>query len=69
MDDSVFKLIEVTGTSTTGLETAIQGALARAGKTVRHMRWFEVTEIRGSVSEDQVAQFQVTLKIGFNLDN
>ena len=69
MSDNVYKLIEVTGTSKSSLEDAIEVALARAGRTVRQMRWFEVTEIRGSIDEDKVAQWQVSLKIGFNLED
>lgn len=68
MSDSIYKLIELTGTSTTGVEEAIQNAIARAAKTIRHMRWFEVVEIRGSVDTDHVAQWQVTLKVGFTLE-
>ncbi len=69
MSDRVYKLIELTGTSATSLEEAIQNAIARASKTVRHLRWFEVVEIRGSVEDGQVAQWQVTLKIGFSLED
>jgi len=68
MSDNVYKLIEVTGTSATSLEGAIQNAIARASKTVRHMRWFQVIETRGSVEGDQVKQWQVTIKIGFSLE-
>jgi flavin-binding protein dodecin len=69
MSDRVYKLIELTGTSATSVEDAIQTAIARASETVRHMRWFEVAEIRGSVDDDQVAQWQVTLKVGFALED
>ena len=69
MSDQVYKLVELTGTSTTSLEDAIQGAVAKASKTVRHMRWFQVVETRGSIQEGKVAQFQVTLKIGFTLED
>ena len=69
MNDKVYKLIEVTGTSTTTLEDAIQNAIARSAKTVRQMRWFEVVETRGSIQDDKVAQWQVTLKIGFALED
>ena len=69
MSDRVYKLIELTGTSTTSVEAAIQCAVSRASETVRHMRWFEVVEIRGSIDDDQVAQWQVTLKVGFALED
>ena len=69
MSDQVYKLIEVTGTSGNSLEEAIQNAVSRAAKTVRAMRWFEVVEIRGRIDDNQVAQWQVTLKIGFALED
>ena len=68
-DHHVFKKIELTGTSTTSLEDAIQNAISRAGKTVRNMRWFEVTESRGAIKEGKVAEWQVTLKVGFALED
>jgi len=68
MPDHVYKLIELTGSSTTSVEDAIQNAIARASKTVRNMRWFEVTETRGHIEGDRVGHWQVTLKIGFTLD-
>jgi flavin-binding protein dodecin len=69
MSDRVYKLIELTGTSETSVEDAIQIAISRASETVRHMRWFEVVEIRGSINDAQVAQWQVTLKVGFALED
>jgi len=68
MSDNVYKLIEITGTSTTGIEDAVQNAIARAAKTVRQMRWFEVVETRGAIDGDRVGQWQVTIKVGFNLE-
>jgi len=68
-DNKVFKLIELTGTSSTSIEEAANAALAKASKSVRNMRWFEVTEIRGAINEDQVAQWQVTLKAGFAVED
>jgi flavin-binding protein dodecin len=69
MSDKVFKLIELTGTSTTTLEDAIENAVARAAQTIRHLRWFQVVETRGAIHDGQVAQWQVTLKVGFNLED
>jgi flavin-binding protein dodecin len=69
MSDPVFKKIEVTGCSDDGIEDAVQTAIARASKTVRNMRWFEVVEIRGTVDDDEVDQWQVTVKIGFRLED
>lgn len=69
MADNVYKLIELTGTSSTSIEDAVQNAVTRASKTVRNMRWFQVTETRGAIDGDTVAQWQVTLKIGFSLED
>jgi hypothetical protein len=68
MPDHVYKKIEIVGSSPTGFEEAVQNALARAKKTVRNMRWFEVTETRGWIEDGQVRDWQVTLKVGFTLD-
>ena len=68
MSDHVYKLIELTGTSTTSVEDAIRSAVARAAKTVRHMRWFEVMETRGELRDGQIQHWQVTIKVGFTLD-
>jgi hypothetical protein len=68
-DNKVFKLIELTGTSSTSIEDAANAALAKAAKSVRNLRWFEVTEIRGAINDDQVAQWQVTLKAGFAVED
>lgn len=65
----VAKVIEVIGTSETGVEDAIHGAVTRAAKTVDRLRWFEVTEIRGAIEDQKVARFQVMLKLGFALDD
>jgi flavin-binding protein dodecin len=67
MSDNVYKVIEVVGTSTTSIEDAIEGAVARAGSTIHDIRWFEVTETRGHVEQGKVAHYQVTLRIGFTL--
>jgi dodecin len=68
-DEPVYKLIELTGTSSTSLEDAIQNAIAKAARTVRLMRWFQVTEIRGAVDGTAVSAWQVTLKIGFTVED
>jgi flavin-binding protein dodecin len=67
--DKVYKIIEITGTSGESVEDAVNRALAKASSTVRMMRWFEVTEIRGAVAGEQVGQWQVTLKIGFTVED
>jgi flavin-binding protein dodecin len=68
MSDHVYKKVEVVGSSPKGFEDAITNALARAEKTVRNMRWFEVTETRGYIENGKVGHWQVTLKIGFTLE-
>jgi flavin-binding protein dodecin len=68
MPEHVYKKIEIVGSSSNGFEEAVQNALTRAKKTVRNMRWFEVTETRGNIDEDGIGDWQVTLKIGFTLD-
>jgi len=67
MANKVFKQIELTGTSKTSMEDAVQTAVAEAAKTVRNMLWFEVTETRGSIEDGKIAEWQVTLKIGFRV--
>ena len=68
MSDNIYKIIEIVGSSATSIEDAIDGAVARAAKTVRDIRWFEVKETRGHVENGKVAHYQVTLRIGFTLD-
>ena len=68
MSDHTYRLIEVVGSSTTGIDEAIREAIADASKTVRNIGWFQVVETRGHVEDGKVAHFQVTLKIGFTLD-
>jgi len=68
MNDPVFKIVELTGTSATSIEDAVQNAIARAAKTVRELRWFQITETRGNIKDGKVAQWQVTLKLGFRLE-
>ncbi|PYJ71092.1 MAG: hypothetical protein DME76_03250 [Verrucomicrobia bacterium] len=68
MADHIYKKIEIVGSSPDGFEEAVQNALARAKKTVRNMRWFEVTETRGDIEDGKVGDWQVTLKIGFTLE-
>ena len=68
MSDKVFKLLELTGTSSTSIEDAVQKAVARAAGTVRNLRWFQVVETRGAIESNKVTQWQVTLKVGFSLE-
>jgi flavin-binding protein dodecin len=66
--NSVYKMLELTGTSTKSCDDAVQNAIARASKTVRNMRWFQVTETRGAIEEGKVSEWQVTVKCGFRLE-
>ncbi|HEU4697785.1 MAG TPA: dodecin [Gemmatimonadales bacterium] len=68
MSHHVYKTLELVGSSPTGMEDAIRTALARAARTVRNMRWFEVCETRGMIENGQVAHWQVRLKVGFTLE-
>ncbi|HWQ11216.1 MAG TPA: dodecin [Roseiflexaceae bacterium] len=68
MTDHVYKVVELVGSSPNGIEGAVQNALARAGKTIRNMRWFEVAETRGTIDQDHVLTWQVTVKIGFTVE-
>jgi flavin-binding protein dodecin len=68
MSDHVYKTIELTGSSTKSIEDAVSGAIARAAQTVRNMRWFEVVDTRGHIENNRIAHWQVTIKVGFTLD-
>ena len=67
--EHVYKKIELTGSSTTSIEDAIQNAVGKASATVRHLRWFEVVDTRGHIEDGRVAHYQVTIKIGFTLED
>lgn len=68
MSEHVYKKMELVGSSKESIEGAVQNAVARASKTIRNMRWFEVGETRGHIVENQIDHWQVTVKIGFTLD-
>ena len=68
MKDPVYKLIELTGTSTTSIEDAVEKAIKRASKTVKNLRWFQVMETRGHIEKGKVDHWQVTLKVGFTIE-
>ncbi|GAA1456853.1 dodecin [Williamsia maris] len=68
MSDSVYRITEIVGSSTSSIDDAIKGAVTRASSTVRNLEWFEVVETRGHIENGQVAHFQVTLKVGFKLE-
>lgn len=64
----VYKTVEITGTSGTSIDDAVQVALAKASETIRNLDWFQVGDIRGTVADGRLDQFQVTLKLGFRLE-
>ena len=69
MSDHTYRVVEIVGSSETSIEDAIRGAVEDAAKTIRHIGWFQVVETRGHVEDGKVKHFQVTLKIGFTLDD
>ncbi len=69
VSDHVYRLSEIVGSSTTSVDDAIRTAITKAARTVRNIEWFETTEVRGHVEDGQVAHFQVTLKIGFRVED
>jgi hypothetical protein len=69
MVDNVYKTLEITGSSHNSIEEAVQTAISRAAKSVHNMRWFEVSDIRGHISEEQIDYWQVTVKLGITLDS
>jgi dodecin len=68
VSEHVYKVIELTGSSSVGSDDAVQKAIAKAAQTVRNMRWFEVVETRGHIEDGRIAHWQVTVKVGFTLD-
>ena len=68
MTNHVYKTIELVGSSTVSVEDAVRVAIERAASTVRHIRWFEVVETRGQIEDQKIAHWQVTLKVGFTLE-
>ena len=69
MGNHVYKQIEITGSSTTSMEDAVNTAIAKTAQTVHNLRWFEVTRISGHLEGGKVAHWQVSMKIGFTLDD
>ena len=68
MSDNVYRVSEIVGSSTEGTDDAVKGAIGRASKTLHNLDWFEVSGIRGRIDDDGLCHFQVTLKVGFRLD-
>ncbi|GMR21557.1 MAG: dodecin family protein [Gammaproteobacteria bacterium] len=68
MSEHIYKMLEVVGSSKTGIEDAIQKAVAKAAESLRNLDWFEVTETRGHIVDGKITHYQVRLNIGFRLD-
>jgi dodecin len=68
MSEHVYKSVELTGSSKTGTDDAVRRAIERASSTVRNIKWFEVRDVRGHVEDGKVAHWQVTIKVGFTLE-
>jgi dodecin len=69
MSDHVYKILELTGSSTLGIEDAVSKAVSKAAASVRNMNWFQVTDTRGQIVDGKVAHWQVTLKVGFTIED
>ena len=67
MEDHIYRVIQIVGSSEKSVDDAIQRAVTRASQTLRHLRWFEVVETRGHIDEGKIQHYQVTLKIGFTI--
>lgn len=68
MADNIYSVSEIVGTSTSSIDDAVRGAVERAAKTLHNLDWFEVTGLRGHIEDNELRHFQVTLKVGFRLD-
>jgi dodecin len=68
MSNHIYKKVELVGSSPVGVEDAVQNALAKAAKSLRNLRWFEVAEIRGHIEDGKIGHWQVTIQVGFTLD-
>jgi flavin-binding protein dodecin len=69
MTDRTYRVTEIVGTSPDGIEPAVRNAISRAAQTLRHLDWFEVTQVRGQIVDGHVAHFQVSMKVGFRLED
>jgi hypothetical protein len=69
MSDKTYKKTEIVGTSAESFSEAVENGIARAGKTLRHMSWFEVSELRGAIVDGKITQYQATMKVGFRLED
>ena len=69
MSDHTYKVTEIVGTSPDGIDAAVRSGIARASGSLRNLGWFEVTDIRGHIEDGEIEHFQVTMKVGFRLDD
>jgi len=69
MSNRTYRITEIVGTSQVGIDDAIRNGISRAGQTLRHLDWFEVTEMRGQIVDGEVQHFQVGMKVGFRLED
>jgi flavin-binding protein dodecin len=69
MSEHTYKVTEIVGSSADGIDAAIRSGIARASESLRNLGWFEVTDIRGHLEDGAVAHYQVTMKVGFRLDD
>lgn len=69
MSEHVYKVVELVGSSATSIEDAVQTAITRANQTLRNLRWFEILETRGQVEDGKILHYQVTLKVGFKMED
>lgn len=69
MSNHIYKKIELVGSSPNSIEDAVQNAIAKASQSLRNLRWFEVVETRGQIDNDRIAHWQVTIKVGFTLED
>lgn len=68
MSDNVYSVSEIVGSSSESIDDAVKGAITRASKTLHNLDWFEISQIRGRIEDDSEVRFQVTMKVGFKLD-
>ncbi|MEU1922262.1 dodecin [Streptomyces albogriseolus] len=68
MSNHTYRVTEIVGTSPDGVDAAVRNGIGRASRTLRHLDWFEVTQVRGQIEEGRVAHYQVGLKVGFRLE-
>jgi flavin-binding protein dodecin len=69
MSDRTYRVTEIVGTSPDSIESAVRNGVRRASQTLRHLDWFEITEVRGQIVDGEVAHFQVGMKVGFRLED